>query len=252
MIPLMACEDSETIPPEGSIITVAGNPAIVVLQNGIGSSDIIATVRSELGVPLPGQDVRFSQSSGLLHFVGTLPIPANSAANIPIPTDSFGNSTVTLTTSATTIVTATSGNATGSLTLNTAKCTLSQITLNVDNSTDSLCAGASTPNVTSCQQDVCFVAQVLCTSSVPADGVTVLFSLQNNTVMGRTFNATFDQSQVTTDAMGFARTMMTPNSDCNNATTGCAGNQTCQAEALAEVQGGSLQSDPLQLVINIP
>jgi hypothetical protein len=263
-IPLTACEDSETIPPEGSTITMAANPTTVVLgpipqcttllqQATCGTSEVIATVRNELGIPLPGQDVRFSNTAGQLFSGGlTNPVPA---ANLPIETDSFGNARVGLITATTSTVTATSGNATSEpLTLNTVQGNLSQIVLTIDNSANSLCAGASSSNITSCNQEVCFSAEALDTSSMPIDGVTIVFSLENNTTMGNTLNGTFIPSQVVTGAggdPGIARTKFTLNADCPQECSVSGGGGSCRALIVAETQGG-FPSLPVELTTSIP
>jgi hypothetical protein len=263
IIPLWGCDDSETIPPSGSTITVAANPTTVVLgtvgecttllqQATCGEAEIVATVRSELGLALPGQDVRFSTTAGQL-FEGP---PGNrvTAANIPIPTNSIGNATVDLLTPTTATVTATAGNATGSLTLNTVQGNLSQIVLTVDNSPNSLCAAASSADVISCTQEVCFAAEALDTMAVPIDGVTIVFSLQNNTTSGNTFSGTFIPSQAVTGASGdpgIARAKFTINADCPSQCSVNLGGGPCIAEVLAATQGGFL-SIPVQLTINIP
>src|SRR2546426_5011890 len=95
-----------------------------------GQTEVVATVASERGLPLPGQDVRFSSTAGRL-FLGS---PANpiDAANIPIRTDKFGNAPVDLITSTTATVTAKSGAASGKLTINTLSGNLSPILLHTD------------------------------------------------------------------------------------------------------------------------
>jgi len=262
IIPLMSCDDSETIPPNNSTITVAANPTTVVLgtlpqcnsllqQATCGTSDVIATVRNELGIPLPGQDVRFSSTAGQL-FTGGLSNPV-FASNIPIATDSLGNATVGLITATTSTVTATAGTTAGSLTLNTVQGNLSQIVLTIDNSADSLCAGMSNSNITSCTDEVCFSAQALDTSNMPLDGVTIVFSLKNNTTGGHTLSGTFIPSQVVTGSggdPGIARTKFTLNADCPMQCSISGGGGNCIAEVLAATQGG-FQSLPVQLTTNI-
>src|SRR5215471_17137550 len=109
-----SCRGADQIAPDGSTITLAANPATIVLNGGSGSSDVVATVSSSAGVPLKDQDVRFSATAGSLFDAAGDP-----AANIPIRTDDLGNAHVTLITTTTTTVTARSGKATGSLALST-------------------------------------------------------------------------------------------------------------------------------------
>ena len=146
-------------------------------------------------------------------------------------------------------MTATAGNTTGNLTLNASQCNLSQIILNVDTTTAG-CSG-STTDVTSCSQTpFCFEAQVICTSGL-GTGITVLFSLQNNTLGGKTFNGTFNPSQVVTDVSAIARTKFTINADCPLECSVAAGGGPCSAEVLAASLGG-IESIPVQLIIDIP
>jgi len=98
---LAHCHRGDQTAPEGAIIDLAASPTTIVLVDGSGSADVVATVSSSVGVPLPDQDVRFSTSAGTLETLSGQP-----AANIPIRTDSFGNAHVTLTTTKTTTVTA--------------------------------------------------------------------------------------------------------------------------------------------------
>jgi len=114
LVVVAACESSDKVPPKGATITVAANPATIPLASGpecvgllnvpdCGTANVVATVASELGIPLPGQDVRFSSTAGRL-FLGDATNPID-AANIPIRTDKFGNATVNLITSTTATVT---------------------------------------------------------------------------------------------------------------------------------------------------
>ncbi len=249
------CESSEKVAPDGSTVTVAPTPTTIVLTSSAdclgllnvdecGTSDIIATVSDKLGVPLPDQDVRFSSTAGLL-FTGTLasPVPVRS---LPIRTDKFGNATVSLVTSTTTTVTARSGTASGTATLNTVAGNLSRISLNVD--TTSAGCTMSTSTVISCSQTICFVAKAEDDTGAGIDGVGIVFALQDNTVGMNTFSGQFTPSQVTTQNGGLARTSFAPDSTC---TAECGGNKTCQGQVIASTQGG-FASLPIQLTVNIP
>ncbi|MFQ5876544.1 MAG: hypothetical protein ACE5JH_02465 [Acidobacteriota bacterium] len=253
----VGCEDSDTIPPEGSTITVTGNPSTIVLgnipecdsllsQEQCGTAEVVATVSNELGVPLPGQDVRFSSSAGLL-FLGEVS-NATPVSNIPIETDGFGNARVNLVTATTATVTARSGSAMDDLTFNTVQGNLRTILLNVDTS-DPTC---DTQTITSCAQDLCLVAQAFDTSSNPLDGVTIVFELRNNvSAGGNTFNGTFTPLQVLTSGGGVAASRFTPDSTCPSECSQAQGGGPCQGEIVARTQGGAFESTALQLFINI-
>ena len=152
LLALASCEDSDTIPPPGSTIVVSGNPTTVVLGTApecntllqeamCGTAEVVATVSNELGLPLPGQDVRFSNTAGLI-FLGSTANP-QLVSNLPIETDQFGNARVNLITTLTTTVEARSGTAIGTLTFNTVQGNLSAITLNND-TTQTGCMSSTT------------------------------------------------------------------------------------------------------------
>ena len=251
-----ACVDSDKIPPKGSIITVSANPATIPLSSGsecvsllnvpnCGTSQIVATVSSELGVPLSDQDVRFNNEAGRL-FLGDVSNPVD-AANIPISTDEDGNAVVKLITSGTAKVTARSGLNSGTITITTVAGNLSSIVLNVDDTSTGCTARSST--VTSCGQTVCFKAVAQDSSGDGIPGVVLLFDLQNNDASGNTFNVQFTPSQATTNVDGEAFTKFTPDSTCP---AECGGGKSCQGEVVAVTQGGGVNSSPVQLLINIP
>ena len=250
-----ACTESDKIPPKGSPITMAANPATIPLAPGAecvnllnvpscGTAQIVASITSELGIPLPDQDVRFSNEAGRL-FTGSVSNPVD-AANIPISTDDFGNATVNLITSGTTKITARSGLNSGTLTITTVAGNLSSILLNHD-TTSTGCTSSST-TVTSCSQIVCFKAKAVTASGAGVQGVVLLFSLQNNDSNGNTFNVQFDPSQDTTNSNGEVFTTFTPDSTCASE---CGGRKPCQAEVVVETQSGSPSSAPVQLLIDI-
>lgn len=256
---LGACQSSETIAPDGSTITVAANPATIPLGSGsecslirvanCGTANVVATVYSKMGIPLPDQDVRFSSTAGFL-FTGSLTSPV-AAANIPISTDHFGNANVGLITSTTSTVTARSGPATGTLSITTVQGNLSNILLNLD-TTSTGCSG-STSTITNCTQKVCVVADANDAANAPVPGVVILFKIQNNVATNGsssdTFNVTFTQSQTTTDTNGKAFTSFTPDSTCQ---AQCGGSKPCQGEIVATTQGGAFPSPPLVLNVSIP
>ena len=262
----IGCESSDVIAPPDSTIVVAANPTTVILgtipqcnsllaQAQCGVSQIVATVRSQIGIPLPGQDVRFSTTAGQLFLDVLAPSPV-VASNIPIETDDIGNAVVDLITTTTATVTATSGNTEGTLTLSTVEGNLSQITLNPDNTGDSLCAGASTTDVIDCNDEICFVAQALDTAGAGINGVTIVFSLQVISSLGGTLNGTFNPLQVPTandgSIDGVARTKLTFNNDCGSECSVSGGGGNCTGvQVLAATQGG-FQSIPIPLTVNIP
>jgi hypothetical protein len=252
---LTGCEDSEKIPPDGSKVEVWANPATIPLTGDpeclsllnvptCGTSQVGATVRNELGVPLPGQDVRFRSTAGLL-YTGSLANP-NLIANLPIETDQFGNASVNLVTSTTTTVTAQAGAASGTLSINTVAGNLANVLL--QNDTTSSGCSSSTTNITSCSQQVCLVATAQDSGGDGIQGVIIQFAIQNNDASGNTYNVTFNPSQATTDSNGKAFTKFTANTDCP---TECGG-KSCQGEVIATTQGGGFPSSPVQLTIVIP
>ena len=257
LLALVACEDSDTIPPAGSTIEVSGNPTTIVLgsipecqsllqQATCGTAEVVATVSSELGVPLPGQDVRFTSTAGLL-FLGT---PPNTTliSNLPVETDGFGNARVNLVTTTTTTVSARSGTATKDLTFNTVVGNLSQIILTTDPNDPS----CNSTTVTDCNQDICFIATAFDTNAQPLSGVTIIFSLQNNDQGGNLFSGTFIPSQALTDVNGEVATLFTPDSTCPGECSIALGGGPCMAEVIAATLGGSFPSTAVQLFINIP
>jgi len=258
---IVACQSSDRLPPKGSTITVAANPATIPLTSSpdclnllqvstCGTADVVATVASELGVPLPDQDVRFSSTAGFL-YTGPASSPTN-AANIPIRTDKFGNASVNLITAATATVTAKSGQATaGTLSINTVAGNLSGITLNFDTTT----AGCSPDPLGLCTDSLCFKAQAVDSSSNGIKGVIINFVLQNNVFNGNTLDGQFTNSQQTTDVNGFVSTKFTPT---NTGSTACssqcsaASSKQCQAQVVAQTTGGAIQSGALNIHVNAP
>src|SRR5580765_4194969 len=127
----VSCQSSETIAPDGSTISLAATPAVIVTSGGVQANDvsILATVRNSIGVALPGQDVRFTTTSGVL----------TPQAGLPVSSDKFGNAISVLTGATTTAtIAATSGKATASISLQTTTCNISTVTLD------------GSPNFTSC------------------------------------------------------------------------------------------------------
>jgi hypothetical protein len=241
-----SCRGSDQIAPDGATIELAANPTTIVLLGGAGSSgssDIIATVSSSVGVPLKDQDVRFSSSAGSLFTPGGDP-----GANIPIRTDDLGNAHVTLVTTKTTTVNARSGTATGSLTLDTVAGNISSILLNQDTAT----AGCITdPTFQTCSDSFCLVAQVIDDEGLGIAGVAVSFSVQNaENSVGKPVTGVFTPTQVTTDAGGLARAKFRLGSNCPDVCGG--GAETCSGELSASLQGGGFPSTPVTFSTAIP
>jgi len=230
-----SCRGSDQVAPEGSTITVAANPATIVLVGGSGSSDVVATVYSAVGVPQEDQDVRFSSSAGSLF----TPAPDNQpAANIPIPTDNLGNAHVVLTTTTTTTVTARSGTATGTLSLSTVNGNLSAILINQDTQSAGCTQGT---DIASCSDSICVTAQAVDDQGAGIAGVVIVFSLQNPSP---NFSVVFNApgNQLTTDAGGFVSTSFKlSSSDCANP---CGAPDSCIGDMVAALQGGGFPSTP--------
>jgi hypothetical protein len=262
VVVVAACESSDKIPPKGATMTVAANPATIPLAAApecvsllgvpnCGTADIVATVASELGLPLPDQDVRFSSTAGFL-FTGSITSPVD-AANIPIRTDKFGNAAVNLITSTTATVTAKSGPASGTLTISAVSGNLSAILLNLD--TTSTGCTSSSLTVQSCSQKICFVATAVDPTGKGIQGVVIEFKLQNNVSSdNKEFKGTFNPTSDTTVPGGNVTTEFTPDSGTCPAqcSTSQNGGKTCTAQVIATTQGGTFQSSPLTLTINIP
>ncbi len=251
---LSGCEDSEVVAPAGSEISVSATPSTIplvadpncttaLLVTNCGVADVVATVSSELGGGLPGQDVRFTTNAGLL-FTGTLASPT-PVSNLPISTDSYGNAHVLLATSVQTTVTAKSGAASGTASFQVVNAALSQILLNID-TTSSGCS-SSTTNISSCSQTVCLVAKAVDTDGDPVEDVPLAFALINNAVGMNTFEVLFSPTQELTDVNGEVRTKFTPTSTCS---AECGASANCDAQVVA--RAGQLSSPALDLSILIP
>jgi hypothetical protein len=239
-----SCRGADQVAPEGFTINVAANPATIVLVNGSGTSDVVATVSSAVGVPQKDIDVRFSASAGQL----TIPPGSQPAANIPIRTDNLGNAHVVLTTNTTTTVTARSGTATGTLSLTTVNGNLNTISINQD-TTSAGCL--SSTDFGTCSDVICVTAQATDVNGVGIGGVLIVFSLVNSTsTNGKGFAVSFTpQSQVTTDSGGNASTSFKISSNtCVNCTTP----DSCDGFIQAALTGGAFATaTPLHFTANI-
>jgi hypothetical protein len=208
---IAACQKSEVVAPDGSTLTLAATPAVIVTSGGeqTVAVTILATVRDTIGVPLPGQDVRFTTTSGLL----------TPQAGLPVATDEIGNATTILTkaTTATTIA-ATSGKATANVQLQTVSCNISSIAVDPSQIT-----------FTSCDTSVdgsgsfTLTATVADTTQQPCAGVVVTFNSKSTVTPLPTGDITFviSPGSGSTDAAGQVQTKVTLNSaDCSSKCTG--------------------------------
>jgi hypothetical protein len=244
---LANCNRGDKVAPEGATIDVAAFPSTITVatKGDSGTSDIIATVSSSGGVPLPEQDVRFSASAGLLQTPSGEP-----AANVPIRTDNFGNAHVTLTTSTTTTVTARSGGATGTLTLSVVTGNLSSIDLNQESGTG--CLDATTTFIDCGGDALCLVAKAVDTNGDPIAGVSLEFLLENGAENsdGDPFDVSFTVQNGTTDASGEVHTRVRiASSGCTQL---CSGGKTCSGNIVATLRGGGFDSGPFSFTTDIP
>jgi len=229
-----SCRGSDQVAPEGSTITLAANPATIVLTGGSGSSDVVATVYSAAGVPQEDQDVRFSSSAGALF---TPPPDNEPAANIPIRTDELGNAHVVLTTTTTTTVTAQSGKAVGTLSLSTVNGNLNAILINQLTGVTG-CINEDT--ISNCSDSICVEAQAVDDGGDPIPGVVIVFSLENASPDFSVFFAS--GNQFTTGADGKVSASFKLNS--SNCSDPCAAPDSCEADMVAALQGGGFPSTP--------
>jgi len=263
------CEKGDRIAPEGATIDLAANPSTVVVGEntfsdgcpvacsdvlGIskcGISEIVATVSSTVGVPLPDQDVRFTNTAGLL-YTGALVdcqtgefLNPQPVANLPIRTDSYGNAHVKLVTSSTTTVDARSGKATGSLSLQTTSAAISSISVGQD--TESTDCSSTSGEITRCDDSLCLTATALDSAGEGIPGLQIQFRLENATG-DNSYTGTFTPPQDTTDTSGIAATKLQASSDCS---TNCTGGKCVSIDVVAFITGG-IESPAFRILINIP
>jgi hypothetical protein len=231
LVVAVACDESETVAPDGSTITLNANPAQVI-QDDAGTQIvdvvIVATVRNSIGVPLPGQDVRFTTNSGVLTPPG----------NTPVETDDIGNASCVLTDA--TVgpqITATSGKATANITLSAAKGEVSTITLDISPDSD----------LDNCADDFFdLTATARASDGTPVEGLQINFEF--TTTGDENFTGDFNPDSDVTDAMGIATTKLTPNpSTCS---TKCEPTgMSCTSRIRA--RGGLIVSDEFEIVDQI-
>jgi hypothetical protein len=236
VLAVVACQSSETIAPDGSSISLAATPAVIVTSGGVQANDvsILATVRNTIGVALPGQDVRFTTTSGVL----------TPQAGLPVTTDKFGNATTILTVATSTAtIAATSGKATASITLQTTTCNISTVTLD------------GSPNFTSCTPTeeaggaFTMTVTVTDTSQNPCVGIAVAFKSSIASRPATDIALVFSPSQGNTDSTGTLKTTLTLDQQkCSDLCTGKNCNTSLQG---AEAVAGSITSTPVPVNIQI-
>lgn len=224
----VGCESSETVAPEGSTITLAANPAVIILSGGVQQSpvDITATVKNGIGVPLPGQDVRFFTSFGEM----------TPEALTPVPTDSRGNATVVLTNARQApTITASSGKASAMVTLQTATCNLSDIVLN-----------PGPLILANCTDMFDLEIEATDTDGSPCAGILIQLAFVATSTPMTDVTGTFNPGSARTDGNGLVTSKLTiSNSSCNNLCVGKA----CTGQIRAT--SGSSQSNTVQIIDNV-
>ncbi|MGH9748758.1 MAG: Ig-like domain-containing protein [Candidatus Polarisedimenticolia bacterium] len=229
VLALAGCQSSEVVAPEESEIQLSAIPAVIVLSGGIQVSpvDVTAFVTNKLGVPLPGQSVRFTTS------IGSLTPPALT----PIETDASGNAT-TVQTAATqdVTITAQSGTISEMLQIRTATCNLSTLTLNPSpilletcNDTFTLTAEATDSGGDACASILVQFEQVA--TSTPMTDVSV----------------GFNPASARTDAAGVLETTLSfSNASCNSL---CVA-KSCTGQVRA--RAGGTNSTIVTITDNVP
>lgn len=226
----VGCESSETVAPEGSTITLSANPAVIVLSGGVQQSpvDITATVLNSIGVPLPNQDVRFSTTFGVLTPIG----------QTPVPTDENGNATVVLTNATQSpTITARSGKASGMLSLQTATCNLSSITLN------------PTPLVLEdCMATFELTVEAIDTDDAPCPSILVQLEFVPTATPMTDVAGSFNPGSARTDSAGQVISTLTISS--NSCSMLCEGGKTCTGQIRAS--SGTTNSSLVPITDNVP
>jgi len=226
-----ACQKTDVIAPDGSTISLSPTPATIVLAGGVQAepTTILATVSNSIGVPLSGQDVRFTTTSG------TLDPPAGT----PVRTDSHGNA-VTILTGATQgpTITAKSGKATQTLQLTTATCNLAEITF----------IQGGPLSLTNCSQSFDLTVQALDTASDPCPGVIITYSLVPTSTPTTDISGNFSPLSGPADASGeLSTTLQIDNASC---TAKCPGAPKCTMSVKA-CSGGVCTSTTADLNDNM-
>ena len=242
---IASCRGADQVAPEGSTITLAANPATIVIatQGGSGSADVVATVYSAAGVPQEDQDVRFSSTAGSLF---TPPPDNQPAANIPIRTDNLGNAHVVLTTTVNTTVNARSGNATGTISLSTVNGNLNAITIT---QVTGVAGCIDEDTIGTCSDSICVQARAVDDEGNGIAGVVIVFNLENATP---NFSVFFNApgNQLTTNGEGFVNTSFKLTS--SNCADPCAAPDSCHGFMVASLPGGGFPStEPVEFFASI-
>jgi hypothetical protein len=225
----LGCESSEVVAPEGSLMSLSAEPTQIILENGVQQEDVnlLATVRSSIGSPLKGQDVRFSTNSGKL-----TPGPGT-----PVATDSNGNafSVLTEVTEGPTI-TATSGLAEATLTLTVGTVRVGSITL------------SPTPLVlNSCDDTLTLTVTVLDTESAAASGVRVTLEIVDTGRESDVTGGSFSPNPIVSDGTGIAETVLS----LPNCAAECATSDVCTGRIRAKNDNGSVLSNEVEIADSI-
>lgn len=226
---LLACQKTDVIAPDGATISLTANPATIILAGGIQDPSkpvtIIATVSNSIGVPLSGQDVRFTTTAGAL----------TPQAGTPIETDSFGNATSILREAQQPpTITAKSGKAEKSLQIQTSTCALADIALSL-----------SSLQLLTCNDTFSVTATATDTAGDPCVGILINFTMTgSNTATDVT--GSFNPGSHTTDVDGEATSTLTINS--STCTSKCVG-ATCTG--FIKASSGSVSSSNVLIVDNV-
>jgi hypothetical protein len=224
---IVACQKSDVVAPDGATISLTANPATIVLSGSVQTDPvvIIATVSNSIGVPLPGQDVRFTTTAGVL----------TPQAGKSVSTDSDGNATSTLTDARQPpTIAAKSGKATATLSIQTATCALSAIALSPSSLQLNTCN--DTFNVTAVATD---------TGGRPCSGILINFTITGS-VAATDVAGSFNPGSITTNLSGVGNSVLTINStDCN---TKCVA-KTCTG--FIKATSGGTSSSNVFIVDNV-
>ena len=224
-----ACQKTDVVAPDGSTISLVSTPATIVLAGGRQAvpATILATVTNSIGVPLSGQDVRFTTTSGTL----------DPVAGTPVRTDTHGNA-ISILTDATQgpTITAKSGKATQTLQITTATCNLSTITF-----------GPGPIQLNNCTQTFDLTATAFDTAGDPCQGVFIIFSFVPTSTPTTDISGSFNPLNAPTDANGEVTTTLTL--DNNTCSTKCPGTQKCTGSIQA-ASGTITSGTPIQFTDN--
>jgi len=237
LIAAAACDDSETVAPDGSTLSLAATPSTILLSNGTQAREVtvLATIRNSIGVPLPGQDVRFTTTSGEL----------TPQAGIPVESDDIGNAVTLLNDArANTTITAQSGKATANVQLQTTTCDISSIALDQNQL-----------NFTTCDNTIInqgffnITATVTDTSGDPCVGIQVTFTVKPETRPDEDVGINITVvGAATTDTNGVVTAKVTLGGDCAD---DCPGQDCNTSGQKIEASGGGITSTPVTLNISI-